>query len=381
MESIVSSGLISEKLEQDALSYLLLSPDLISSTGYKVLQGEEREGFAPCVRVIDNGRDKLVYYIEGFRSLKEMLPTMGPDEFCVVVAGILHAFQSVRQVGFLNPANIIFNVNRVFVDPEDFSVHLIYLPVSELDTSGVDSFSEMKTMLAGAIAENANVDNEAVRMLGTLLEDIHVSPEQLHAYVGNLQLPEGLAAAAQGASLTGTSGALGTGHTAGLMSTTGSMAHSADLVDDIDGMPEQSSPEKAKKLTTRFGIGKRRVANRSEPIAEAESGTEVLDDIFVPTIVLEGIGTSKKVELLVNKQNYIIGKRGESVDGLVDFSNAVSRVHCCINHNDGKNFITDLGSANGTFLNGKKLDPEKPSILNDGDKVKMADVNFMVKGI
>ncbi|CAH9146248.1 unnamed protein product [Cuscuta epithymum] len=44
------------------------------------------------------------------------------------------------------------------------------------------------------------------------------------------------------------------------------------------------------------------------------------------------------------------------------------------NSSDGKWVICDLGSLNGTFLNGDKLDPSCPAALSDSDVIKIGDL-------
>ena len=47
----------------------------------------------------------------------------------------------------------------------------------------------------------------------------------------------------------------------------------------------------------------------------------------------------------------------------------VSRKHANIVRFQGSVLITDLGSANGTFVNGKRLEPNQRYTLHDGDEV------------
>jgi len=47
----------------------------------------------------------------------------------------------------------------------------------------------------------------------------------------------------------------------------------------------------------------------------------------------------------------------------------VSRIHAAIERDDETLVITDLGSANGTHLNGQRLTPEQPRVLRDGDEI------------
>ncbi|MDX2160653.1 MAG: FHA domain-containing protein [bacterium] len=48
----------------------------------------------------------------------------------------------------------------------------------------------------------------------------------------------------------------------------------------------------------------------------------------------------------------------------------VSRTHCAIYRDDLTLTIVDLGSANGTHLNGQRLTPEVPRVLRDGDEIQ-----------
>jgi hypothetical protein len=47
----------------------------------------------------------------------------------------------------------------------------------------------------------------------------------------------------------------------------------------------------------------------------------------------------------------------------------VSRKHANIIRLQGSVVITDLGSANGTYVNGKRLEPNQRYVLRDGDEV------------
>ncbi|MBE2182951.1 MAG: FHA domain-containing protein [Anaerolineae bacterium] len=53
--------------------------------------------------------------------------------------------------------------------------------------------------------------------------------------------------------------------------------------------------------------------------------------------------------------------------------NGVSRVHAAIYRNDETDTLTlvDMGSANGTHLNGQRLMPDQPRVLRDGDEIRL----------
>ena len=57
-------------------------------------------------------------------------------------------------------------------------------------------------------------------------------------------------------------------------------------------------------------------------------------------------------------------------------SNMVSRFHAQLTESNGAVLFEDLGSGNGSFLNGKRVAANTPSILNDGDRIKLGPLKF-----
>jgi pSer/pThr/pTyr-binding forkhead associated (FHA) protein len=56
----------------------------------------------------------------------------------------------------------------------------------------------------------------------------------------------------------------------------------------------------------------------------------------------------------------------------------VSRRHAGIFKQRGEVVIEDLGSVNGTFVNGKRLDPYFPETLRDGDLLQLSKLLIKV---
>jgi pSer/pThr/pTyr-binding forkhead associated (FHA) protein len=61
-----------------------------------------------------------------------------------------------------------------------------------------------------------------------------------------------------------------------------------------------------------------------------------------------------------------------------DAMKSVSRRHARIFIRENAVKLEDLGSINGTQLNGRKLDPYMPEILNDGDVLRLGKVSIEV---
>jgi pSer/pThr/pTyr-binding forkhead associated (FHA) protein len=58
---------------------------------------------------------------------------------------------------------------------------------------------------------------------------------------------------------------------------------------------------------------------------------------------------------------------------------AVSRMHAAIRQDQGRWEITDLHSTNRTFVNGRKLEPESPVPLSDGDEIVLARTRLIFR--
>lgn len=56
----------------------------------------------------------------------------------------------------------------------------------------------------------------------------------------------------------------------------------------------------------------------------------------------------------------------------------VSRQHARLTINEESLYITDLGSANHTFLNGLRLTAHQPRILRDGDEIRLGHLKLQI---
>jgi pSer/pThr/pTyr-binding forkhead associated (FHA) protein len=88
--------------------------------------------------------------------------------------------------------------------------------------------------------------------------------------------------------------------------------------------------------------------------------------------VLKGAKSGGKIAL--KKETFLIG-RSRKCD-LCAGTDSISRQHCVITRRDTHVSIEDLGSRNGTFVNGKHID--KPVQLNSGDELAIGPLRFLV---
>lgn len=89
---------------------------------------------------------------------------------------------------------------------------------------------------------------------------------------------------------------------------------------------------------------------------------------------------------LPDKDTIVMGRSDPNRDFEPDFDLTdygaqrlgVSRQHLSIRRNPLGVTITDLGSANGSRLNGEKISPHTPQMVNDGDEIQLCKLIFNI---
>ena len=108
-----------------------------------------------------------------------------------------------------------------------------------------------------------------------------------------------------------------------------------------------------------------------ESTLEMKRPTTTVDAAPGVSLTLVAQATGKKLRIL----NSAIVGRSSDCDVVVRASD-VSKRHCQILLDENVIRVEDLGSANGTFVNGK---PVKRETLSDGDVLRIADHEFVVR--
>jgi pSer/pThr/pTyr-binding forkhead associated (FHA) protein len=122
-----------------------------------------------------------------------------------------------------------------------------------------------------------------------------------------------------------------------------------------------------------------------EEEGEGESGSFVKGT--GPLAIRLKIGeSSREVEAALNKAVHL-GRLDPASDVFpeIDLTNdnglekGVSRRHARILKREGTVVVEDLGSINGTFINGKRLAPYLPEVLHNGDQLQLGKLLIEVE--
>lgn len=387
------------------LIYLFQYDQMFSQTGYKVLQSQTDNGFIKCARILHNGKTELIYDVSGFETLSSLLAKLNPEIFQVVFANLVSMIQEVKNNGFMQYDNIETSFHKIYLDCNSYKVYFIYLPVEEQSFKNdfVSFEDKFRKNIIAAIDENANLVDPAVLKIRN----------SLSAGFSMETVVEGMKKKGQNTQLN-------------------PPADSPKCPDSAPQRVKKRIPKQKKRVSFRpilitmiqliavalivcvyflssfsfliqiiidavvlvldilaviLILHKPKSRKRSVPVntvfqTKCQGGpTELLDSIFVPSLMLCGLKTPQKVEVLIDKPEFIIGKNPESVDGVVAFNKAISRVQCKFLYEDSQYYLVDLGSLNGTFLNGARLTANVKAPVKNGDKIRMANSDFFLKTV
>lgn len=122
-------------------------------------------------------------------------------------------------------------------------------------------------------------------------------------------------------------------------------------------------------------------AQRQEILQERAAQTPIIpieeDHIEPMTAVLIPLDQEEQIPIPVAEDSLTMGKDATAVDLVLD-DRSVSPLHARIRQHNGRFWLYDEGSENGTFLNHTRLGLS-PKSLEDGDIIRMGRVRFQVK--
>jgi pSer/pThr/pTyr-binding forkhead associated (FHA) protein len=95
---------------------------------------------------------------------------------------------------------------------------------------------------------------------------------------------------------------------------------------------------------------------------------------MTPKLIEPALGAGRTREITIGKEEFLLG-RGLDCDLRVN-DDDISRHHCLIRLRGSEATLTDLGSSNGTFLNGKRVLSQVA--LSSGDEIRVGKYRFLV---
>lgn len=130
---------------------------------------------------------------------------------------------------------------------------------------------------------------------------------------------------------------------------------------------EDSNPEKNKNQT--IVVEKQNFYNGSPDIISEQDTMTRLNQGPVQATLVNKMGIKEGEKFPLGKRGLVIGRRKTNDICLEDEN--VSRAHAAIDYVAGNYYVTDLGSTNGTFVNGTRINKVK---IKQGDLIKIGTI-------
>lgn len=349
--------MINNEINGQQIVYFLEQNNDLSETGYKVMKTHQDMGFVPCNYLFYNGKIKLLYNKGELVSLKSMINNISSEKYLEVVRNLFELLINIREIGFLQYRNVVISLDNIFVNTNNLKVSLIYLPLNVKDDI---QFSDLERRVYTVLSEVAgNYQNLCSQQyykfyqliignstIDNIIKELKTEDKQVELVVQN------------------------------------------EVVQREQPMPvyEPVQNEVKKEKFSLFGRKKKEKDNYGQGVSReykvrVEGGaTQILENYFVPKVKLKYAGKAN-IEIVIDNEDFIIGKQDGSVNYKLEISNAISRVHCKVVTVNDVAYVEDMGSSNGTFVNGNRLQKGERVSLNYGDKLMIANQEFVVMGM
>ena len=307
-------------------AYLLDHEDMFSSADYKLLNGQTGGGLIPCLQSRFNGFVKLTYFPDGLVPIQSCMADITPDQFLTVLAGLLETINHVEANGLFNISKIDMDLDAFYVNEHTYEVGIIYLPIRQ-NVSG-------------------NSSQEAFNLFcQTVLASLR-SHEQLRSLI------RVIAGSANGAM----------GRFDYLLNR---LMSSCSI--DVDA---------AKKAAIPSSLDAESVIDSGlypPPLAYTSAARR--------RYFLQGTFGNRQFKITIDEGVHVLGKSSAKAHYVIVGVNTVSNRHCEINKTGERLSVRDMGSTNGTFINGRRLTSNAYTELKTGDCLKVASLELMVREV
>ena len=341
-----------------------------------LINGGAIEGVLQIDVKTKNSDVTLTFTTEGLVDLHEFLKMneMSKRLFVVLLRNVVVALKSVVS-NKLSRDLIIWDLNTLYVDPISWHVYLMYVPLQPFETTG-----NLKSFILEMISQCNFKPNENIEYAQSLVQDLNsvtvytigmlesycdrVSDElwkqkrkndrhDICPVCGSKLTAEDVICPFCGKRIS-------------------SQTHTKSIVEENISYSGFGYSEKDNQIK----IEQSNLSHRAILINEDENGVVTVfrgSKKNTHTVWIENCEYAGKIS--VSRFPFRIGK----MEGVTDYriySNTVSRKHADILREQGKYFIVDLGSTNGTFLGEKRLQPGVKEELYDGAVFVLADSRF-----
>jgi len=376
---------VRSNISENSINFILEDESIFNDVGYKVLQNQRKYGLIKCAKLSQNGKIKLVYDITGYKPLSAMLPRINQQNFMLIVSRLYDIVKHIQENGFIRCENVILGADKIFIDSEDLSVHLICLPINNISRyQNIQLFFEdlKQIVLTAASVYPALPGQEVLKLINASRDDRSSFDEKKTRDpakpAGSSNSSEHEKESHHHSNASGTpkkSEPKSTWNKTGAITVIvlyqiaiiGALVYAYYNVDDITYYIFFALGLDVLLSIITYGLFSRK---------RDKAGADLK---MTSALVLASTNSKDIIRFVVNKPVFLIGKQAGTVDGVIPNEKTVSRVHCKIIRKGKKYYIQDMGSMNGTYVNNRRIEEGQQVPINRGDVIRLSKLEFIIE--
>ncbi|SEF78935.1 CO dehydrogenase nickel-insertion accessory protein CooC1 [Eubacterium ruminantium] len=365
MNSILFNGSITELAAGKDFVFILNREELLSGNEYNVIAESDNDIFLKCMYGSYNGQNSLYYVTEGFAPVSERITALNDEEFIRLFRLFLGHILTIRNCSLLDEKHIIVSLNKIFINEVDGSIRVTYAPMQTEGSADKDFEKDLRDTFAGVMRSIPNIRSERTEGLAINLQNSAMTLKMIYSMLGGntVEAEEKGRVLCQNASAANEATEQNTGADAGQ-----NIAPGSDSAFAVN--PQNTGVDAGQNIAPEMSEKARRISNE-------QGHTGYLAGTLMPRIKLENLNGDIP-DIVVRKDNFVIGRSLDTCDYAI-LETAVSRVHCKVSQVGNKVAVIDLGSANGTFVNGVRLKNGEARFIADYDVIKIGQSDFLVR--
>lgn len=359
---------IKSYISQDK-KYLLVELENYNILNYQVEIVNNNEGIflLPIRERKVNEKVKIEIDISGKHSVGQYIKAkkLTYDLFLKIALKICDIYLKCEEY-LLKSQNILIQNNTIFIDKNTDEIYMVYLPIKNEELgNNIESLKKYIRSLSQSInsvnnRDDYNLVSEIIKYLNSKEINVKKLKKQIELFIQKKNA-ENIIVAPQPKEVVE------------------EVIREKSFFQKIKSMFSKNNKSKinsAKNIEETNGTNIKLINEDSIEVNISENsivGQDMKNKKLNGYLTIENSTGKETIEL--NKEILLLGRMSGVVDYVLD-SNVVGRVHARIENIDNYYYITDLGSKNGSYLNGARLVANEKYKLEDNSHIKLANINL-----
>ena len=343
----------------------------------------EKLGFLNCRYKFKDDSVDIYYYTTNLISISQYFnqTNMRKTEFISIIKTICQSVKLCSNYVYFHANNFVLDRDLVYIDPKDNSIHILYVPSNEFVTK--DVMYDLRNMIRDLINNSIIIQNGESNFTQEILEwlrDSNLNIDEFLQFLDNsvntkeIKNPiESIPSRVEPVSIP-------------------VVERSIDLQqsNSIPIVEEVKSERKGIKgiFKSFFSSNSTETNNNSTDFNRRNIVSQNAYDDSDDTVILGcenkkigyliGNHQGNTEQIQINKDEFIIGRLKEAVD--YDIANkTVGKIHAKFMRRDGKFYLIDLESKNGTYIDGTRLSANSSYEVENGATIIFSNVKYTFK--